>query len=97
MRKFPKAFTRRKSTANAFEDVDSNGPPATEHTFKVFDRGVESGNKSFDGGAKLGKLTSGPGRPNPTYSGEENMFENLGNTRSVHSSIGKKWLHTGQC
>lgn len=90
MRKFPKAFTRRKSTANAFEDVDNNGPPAAEHTFKVFDRAGESGNKSFDGGAKLGRPTNGPGRPKPTYSGEENMFENLGNTRCVYPFTRKR-------
>ena len=81
MPKFPKAFTRRKSTANAFDDVD-NGSPA-EQTFKVFDRASgDSGNKSFDGGVKLAKPpTSGPGRPKPAHGGEDNMFENLGKYR----------------
>ena len=79
MRKFPKAFARRKSTANAFEDVENASP--VEHSFKVFDRG-EAGSKSFDGGVKLAKApTSGPGRPRTTQQLDDNMFENLGNNR----------------
>jgi hypothetical protein len=81
MRKFPKAFTRRKSTANAFEEVESTTP--VEGSFKVFDRNdrTDTGSKSFDGGVKLGKPTSGSGRPTPSAAVEENMFENLGNYR----------------
>lgn len=88
MPKFPKAFTRRKSTANAFEEVENDSP--VEHTFKVFDRGSgDSGNKSFDGGVKLAKpSTNGHGMPKPAQGGEDNMFENLGKYRYVHLKIG---------
>lgn len=77
MPKFPKAFARRKSSANVFED----GPevPVVEHSFKVFERG-DTGNKSFDGGVKLTKAGS-PGRPRIPQLETENMFENLGNNR----------------
>jgi hypothetical protein len=86
MRKFPKAFVRRKSTANAFDETE-NGSPA-EHSFKVFDRAdkAESGSKSFDGGVKLSKpSSSGPGRQN--HMAEDNMFENLGNYRYVEKEV----------
>jgi hypothetical protein len=79
MRKFPKAFTRRKSTANAFEDMDSGSP--VEHSFKVFERG-DTGSKSFDLGSKFAKPpTSGPGRSKQSQHLDDNMFENLGNNR----------------
>jgi hypothetical protein len=78
MPKFPKAFARRKSSANTFEDV---GPevPVAEHSFKVFERG-DTGSKSFDGGVKFAKAGS-PGRPRTSQLDTENMFENLGNNR----------------
>lgn len=86
MRKFPKAFQRRKSTANAFEDLENTTP--AESSFKVFDR-VEKGEKSsrsFDGGVKLAKPPlSGPGRTTNSGAAEENMFENLGNYRYVRT------------
>jgi hypothetical protein len=77
MPKFPKAFARRKSTANVFED----GPeiPVVEHSFKVFERG-DTASKSFDGGVKFAK--AGPmNRPRTSQLDTENMFENLGNNR----------------
>jgi hypothetical protein len=77
MPKFPKAFARRKSTANVFED----GPemPVVEHSFKVFER-ADSASKSFDGGVKLGK--PGPmSRTKPSQLETDNIFENLGNNR----------------
>lgn len=81
MRKFPKAFARRKSSANVFEELEAESP--VEHTFKVFDRS-DAGNKSFDGGVKLAKPpTSGPGRPRPREPLDDNIFENLGNSRYV--------------
>jgi hypothetical protein len=77
MPKFPKAFARRKSSANVFED----GPevPVVEHSFKVFERG-DTASKSFDGGVKLAKAGS-PGRLRTSQLDTENMFENLGNNR----------------
>lgn len=81
MRKFPKAFTRRKSTANAFEELENATP--VEGSFRVFDRNdrTDTGSKSFDGGIKLAKPTSGSGRPAQSPAAEENMFENMGNFR----------------
>ena len=81
MRKFPKAFTRRKSTANAFEDLENTTP--IEGSFKVFDRNDRSdtGSKSFDGGVKLAKPTSASGKLPQSPAVEDNMFENIGNHR----------------
>ena len=76
MPRFPKAFARRKSSANVFEEV---GPEVPEPSFKVFERG-ESASKSFDGGVKLAKAGS-PGRPKTAQLDTDNMFENLGNNR----------------
>lgn len=76
MPKFPKGFGRRKSTANALEDLQD--APGVEHSFKVFDR-PDSGSRSFDGGVKLAKSTNGGfpvARPRTSYK-EENMFEGL--------------------
>lgn len=76
MPKFPKGFGRRKSTANAFEDVQD--VPVVEHSFKVFER-PDGGSKSFDGGVKLAKATTGAypvGRPKTSHK-EENMFEGI--------------------
>lgn len=89
MRKFPKAFTRRKSTANAFEDLENITP--VEGSFKVFDRSerADTGSKSFDGGIKLGKPTSASGRPAQSPAVEDNMFENIGNHRyGIHAELG---------
>ena len=72
MPKFPKGFGRRKSTANAFEDVQES--PVAEHSFKVFER-PDGGSKSFDGGVKLAKTTP-VGRPKTSHK-EDNMFEDL--------------------
>ncbi|KUJ22415.1 uncharacterized protein LY89DRAFT_298339 [Mollisia scopiformis] len=78
MPKFPKGFGRRKSTANAFED-GTEAP--VEHSFKVFER-PDSGSKSFDGGAKLGKTAiAAPGRRPLSHLDDDNMFENIGSNR----------------
>jgi hypothetical protein len=77
MPKFPKGFGRRKSTANAFEDIQDE-PVVGPSTFKVFER-PDGGSKSFDGGVKLAKATTGAhplGRPKTSYR-EENMFEGI--------------------
>lgn len=84
MRKFPKAFQRRKSTANAFEDMAD--VPQAEHSFKVFERG-ETAAKSFDGGVKLSKNT-GSAQGRASQLAEDNMFENLGSNRCVNKSQG---------
>ncbi|KAF4635561.1 hypothetical protein G7Y89_g2535 [Cudoniella acicularis] len=86
MPKFPRAFGRRKSTANALEDDPD--APVTEHTFKVFERpGTENKSKSFDGGSKFTKVINGPaGRPNTSHVEEENMFEHLGKNRGSGAS-----------
>lgn len=77
MPKFPKAFARRKSTANVFEDLPDL--PAVEHSFKVFERG-DSPSRSFDGGVKLAK-TNPLNRPKTSQRETDNMFENLGTSR----------------
>jgi len=85
MPKFPKGFGRRKSTANALEDL-ANAPnaPSVEHSFKVFERPGGIG-KSFDGGVKLVKgLTTN--RPTTSYK-EDNIFEGITGNRSVPDSF----------
>ena len=75
MPKFPKGFGRRKSTANAFEDV----PGTPEHSFKVFER-EDGASRSFDGGVKFAKAaTAPPGRPKTSVVDDDNMFENIYN------------------
>jgi hypothetical protein len=77
MPKFPKAFARRKSTANVFED--GSEIPVVEHSFKVFERD-DTASRSFDGGMKFAK--AGPtSRPRTSQLDTENMFENLGKNR----------------
>jgi hypothetical protein len=82
MPKFPKAFGRRKSNANVFEDVADVA--VGEHTFKVFER-PDGGSKSFDGGVKFAKVINGPpgpaSRPKTSHLEDDNMFENIGNNR----------------
>jgi hypothetical protein len=76
MPKFPKGFGRRKSTANVFEDIQDT--PIAEPSFKVFER-TDGASKSFDGGVKLTKATTGgfpAGRPKTSHR-EENMFEGI--------------------
>ena len=77
MPKFPKGFGRRKSTANVFEDIQDEAPVGPS-TFKVFER-PDGGSKSFDGGVKLAKATTGAnslGRPRTSFK-EDNMFEGI--------------------
>ncbi|MCJ1282059.1 hypothetical protein MMC26_001382 [Xylographa opegraphella] len=74
--KLPKGFARRKSSANALEEVPN--PP--QPSFRVFER-PEYGSKSFDGGNNLKRISVGrplsdghfvekisavKGRPSPT-------------------------------
>lgn len=82
MPKFPKPFARRKSTVNAFEDVQ---PPVVQQqgsvsSFKVFER-PDGASKSFDGGVKLAKAGGAAHlRPNTAAAlREENMFEGMVN------------------
>jgi len=82
MPKFPKAFARRKSTANAFEDIQI--PPVAQgsvSSFKVFER-PDGASKSFDGGVKLAKAGGAhlyPSHRPRTAHREENMFEGIVN------------------
>lgn len=79
MPKFPKGFGRRKSTANAFEDI-ADAP--AEHSFKVFERPDTGSNKSFDGGAPFRKpATAPPGRTPLSHLDDDNMFVNIGSNR----------------
>lgn len=52
MIKFPKGFTRRKSSGNALEELTN--PP--EPSFRVFE---QSGSRSFDGGTTLKRMSQG--------------------------------------
>ncbi|TAQ88856.1 hypothetical protein B7494_g2820 [Chlorociboria aeruginascens] len=83
MPKFPKAFARRKSSANALEGGQST--PLEQPSFKVFER-PDSASKSFDGGAKFTKATGAPLiRPKTSYK-EENMFDDLKPNRGSAAS-----------
>lgn len=86
MPKFPTRFGRRKSTANAFEDVQPNQQSlgGSVSSFKVFERPSEAaGGASFDGGVKLAKTGGGHlypgGRPKTAQRDTENMFEGIVN------------------
>lgn len=82
MPKFPKGFGRRKSTANAFEDI-ADAP--AEHSFKVFER-PDTG-KSFDGGAAFRKTATAPsGRTPLSHLDDDNMFVNIGSNRGSGAS-----------
>jgi len=72
MPKFPKGFGRRKSTANAFEDVQDVPVAPAEHSFK---ERPDGGSKSFDGGVKLAKAAPA-GRPKTSHR-EDNMFADI--------------------
>jgi hypothetical protein len=79
MPKFPKAFARRKSAANAVEMAQD---AAAEHSFKVFER-PDGGSKSFDGGIKLAKGLAPGSRPMTSHrdSNEDNMFDGMKGNR----------------
>ncbi|RDW74086.1 hypothetical protein BP5796_07528 [Coleophoma crateriformis] len=83
MPKFPKGFGRRKSTANALEDLE-NLPAVAEPSFKVFERPV-GGTRSFDGGIKL--TTNSPGRPltSPKHK-EDSVFADIKGNRGSGGS-----------
>jgi hypothetical protein len=78
MPKLPKSFGRRRSTANALEEIQNS--PLVQPSFRVFER-PDGASKSFDGGVKLGKYSPKPAgyqRHN-----EDNMFEDLKFNRYV--------------
>lgn len=82
MPKLPKGFGRRRSTANALEEIQNSLP--VQPSFRVFER-PDGGSKSFDGGMKLAKYS-----PKPTSSqrhNEDNMFEDLKVNRYVGMPI----------
>ncbi|KAI1209089.1 uncharacterized protein F4807DRAFT_109900 [Annulohypoxylon truncatum] len=83
MPRFPVTF-RRKSTAAE----DPNGPIA-EHSFRVLERSEVSSGKSFDGGARLARMTAAAPKPNIHHSdlaAEDNLFAGLKNNRGSGSS-----------
>ncbi|KAI4864812.1 hypothetical protein F4820DRAFT_458650 [Hypoxylon rubiginosum] len=80
MPRFPVNF-RRKSTAE-----DPHGPIA-EPSFRVLERSQVSTGKSFDGGARLAKMTAGAPKSNiPDIAVEDNLFAGLKNNRGSGSS-----------
>ncbi|KAI1107897.1 hypothetical protein F4804DRAFT_3977 [Jackrogersella minutella] len=86
MPRFPVTF-RRKSTAAE----DPNGPVAEQHSFRVLERSEVSNGKSFDGGARLAKMTAAAvaaPKPNniPELAMEDNLFAGLKNNRGSGSS-----------
>ncbi|OTB08690.1 hypothetical protein M426DRAFT_18778 [Hypoxylon sp. CI-4A] len=79
MPRFPVTF-RRRSTAE-----DPNGPVA-EHSFRVLERNEVSSGKSFDGGARLAKMTGTAPKSNiPDLAMEDNLFAGVKNNRYVGS------------
>jgi hypothetical protein len=68
--KLPKGFQRRKSSANALDEVQN--PPGNASSFRVLDRPASKG-KSFDGGVALRMGGSPVPRPPPKdqYGDEE--------------------------
>ncbi|KAI1096068.1 hypothetical protein F5B19DRAFT_437725 [Rostrohypoxylon terebratum] len=83
MPRFPVTF-RRKSTAAE----DPNGPIA-EPSFRVLERSEVTSGKSFDGGARLARMTAAAPKPNHIHSdlvAEDNLFAGLKNNRGSGSS-----------
>ncbi|KAI1382338.1 hypothetical protein F4677DRAFT_458484 [Hypoxylon crocopeplum] len=81
MPRFPVTF-RRKSTAAE----DPNGPIA-EPSFRVLERSELNSGKSFDGGARLAKMTAAAPKSNITdLAMEDNLFAGLKNNRGSGSS-----------
>jgi len=76
MPKLPRGFGRRKSTANAFEEIQTS--PVAPTSFRVFER-PDNGGKSFDGGVKLAKTTAKAN--NIQKYNEDNIFEDLKGSR----------------
>jgi hypothetical protein len=76
MPKLPKGFGRRKSTANALEEIQTS--PVGQTSFRVFER-PDAGSKSFDGGLKLAKNT--PRAREAQRYNEDNIFEDLKGSR----------------
>ncbi|KAI0176428.1 hypothetical protein GGR52DRAFT_579789 [Hypoxylon sp. FL1284] len=80
MPRFPVTF-RRKSTAE-----DPHGPIA-EPSFRVLERSELSSGKSFDGGARLARMTAAAPKPNiPDVAMEDNLFAGLKTNRGSGSS-----------
>ncbi|KAI2473532.1 hypothetical protein F4781DRAFT_419331 [Annulohypoxylon bovei var. microspora] len=81
MPRFPVTF-RRKSTAE-----DPNGPIA-EHSFRVLERSEVSNGKSFDGGARLARMTAAAPRHtiHSDLVAEDNLFAGMKNNRGSGSS-----------
>jgi hypothetical protein len=79
----PKHFGRRKSTANALEDLE-NAPVVAGSSFRVLERPRE-GNKSFDGGVNFARSLTAPMPPkkDPPQRKPDNMFEDLSGNRYV--------------
>lgn len=82
MPKFPKGFGRRRSTANALEELQ-NAPVSAESSFKVLERPGHSKNISFDGGIKLAKGMERPST-SPMQRGDDNMFAGMNRDRYVN-------------
>jgi hypothetical protein len=77
-----KGFGRRKSTPNELEDAPEEPAGGSVSSFKVFERPVDGGSKSFDGGLKYAKALNVPtARPNTSHLEDDNMFGHLGKNR----------------
>lgn len=82
--KLPKGFSRRKSSATALEEVPN--PP--EPSFRVFQR-PPGGNKSFDGGIALKRMSQGRPLSSPSYRVDENLFDDeRDDTDPTHRLVG---------
>lgn len=82
MPKFPKPFAnRRKSTANALEELAAANPPLVEPSFKVFERNPSPG--AFNGGVKLMRPASTSIRPATNSYRDDNIFDGISAHRSV--------------
>ena len=74
MPKLPKAFARRKSAANVFEEPFTE-VPLNQQSFKVFER---ANTTSFDGG-KPRLNGGGNGRPSTDPERDDNLFSGFSN------------------
>lgn len=69
-----KGFQKRKSSANALEDVQKDAEPS----FRVIARPQSVGN-SLDGGRAFHHLVSKPIPPGPGYDGDDDLFSTVKN------------------
>lgn len=84
MPRFSVAFSKRKSTANEFDNVDLNAAAPPQSSFRVLERDQPNGN-AFTGGARMAMAKSATSnsllRPTPLDTPDDNIFADFKTSR----------------